>query len=322
MGQPPPPNGPQGPYPGQQPQGPPHGYGQQPPQGPPGQFPPQGMPPQGPPPGYGHGYGQQPPQGPPPGFGQQPPQGPPGQFPPPGMPPQGPPPGYGPPGAPRKRTGLIVGGAIGAVVLVAAIGGVVIALNSSSVYTAMPNDCAEAFDNGVLSPFFDGDVPSASGGFDPEDRSIGESFGTLSCSIESDGVYVEVAAELIDPDDPETQRDLDELFSGDMVNEELGESFPPGEITEREDYGVTSQVLWDFASIGTESLVMASVVEGGGDMLSASGSMGVGAFLTDNIAGTVAVAGAGGDREVQDLFNTVESVSGDVSRQLTRSAEK
>ncbi|MEV6262152.1 hypothetical protein AB0M42_15565 [Streptomyces sp. NPDC051784] len=117
-----------GPYGGQPPQGQPGPYGQQP--GPYGQQPgPYGQPPQGPPQGQpGYGYPQQAPQGVPPqqqppqpgyGYPQQP--GPYGQQPPtppyggpqgyPGMPPQ--------PGAPKKKTGLIIGAAVVALAVVA-----------------------------------------------------------------------------------------------------------------------------------------------------------------------------------------------------------
>ncbi|MEU9064446.1 hypothetical protein AB0D13_37840 [Streptomyces sp. NPDC048430] len=119
-----------GPYGGQPPQGQPGPYGQQP--GPYGQQPGPygGPPPQGPPHGQpGYGYPQQAPQGVPPQ--QQPPQGygypqgqqpgPYGQQPPappyggqqayPGMPPQ--------PGAPKKKTGLIIGAAVVALAVVA-----------------------------------------------------------------------------------------------------------------------------------------------------------------------------------------------------------
>ncbi|MGP3752436.1 hypothetical protein [Streptomyces sp. IBSNAI001] len=124
-----------GPYGGQPPQGQPGPYGQQP--GPYGQQPGPygGPPPQGPPQGQpqgqpGYGYPQQAPQGVPPQ--QQPPQGygypqgqqpgPYGQQPPtppyggqqayPGMPPQ-------PGGAPKKKTGLIIGAAVVALAVVA-----------------------------------------------------------------------------------------------------------------------------------------------------------------------------------------------------------
>ncbi|MFJ8868629.1 hypothetical protein ACIRD6_23035 [Streptomyces sp. NPDC102473] len=117
-----------GPYGGQPPQGQPGPYGQQP--GPYGQQPgPYGGPPPQPPQGQpGYGYPQQAPQGVPPqqqppqpgyGYPQQP--GPYGQQPPtppyggqqayPGMPPQ--------PGAPKKKTGLIIGAAVVALAVVA-----------------------------------------------------------------------------------------------------------------------------------------------------------------------------------------------------------
>ncbi|MFF2960780.1 hypothetical protein ACFVT1_18105 [Streptomyces sp. NPDC057963] len=132
-----------GPYGGQPPQGQPGPYGGQPPQGQPGPY--GGQPPQGQP----GPYGQQP--GP---YGGQPPQGQPGygypQQTPPGVPPQQPPqPGYGypqaqqpgpygqqpptppyggpqyggqppfPPAQPKKKTGLIIGGAVVALAVIA-----------------------------------------------------------------------------------------------------------------------------------------------------------------------------------------------------------
>jgi hypothetical protein len=105
--------------PGYAPQQPPPGYPpqQQPGYNPQGTYAPQvGYPPQGqPPPG---GYGQ-PGQQPPPGYG---PQGG-GGMPPGGYPPQG----TGQPA--KKSTGLIIGIVVAAVVLLAAIGGIIMVLN-------------------------------------------------------------------------------------------------------------------------------------------------------------------------------------------------
>ncbi|WP_405687941.1 hypothetical protein [Streptomyces sp. NBC_00057] len=141
-----------GPYGGQPPQGQPGPYGGQPPQGQPGPYGQQpgpygGQPPQGQPGPYGQQpgpYGGQPPQGPPqgqPGYGypQQAPQGvPPQQQPQPGYGyPQAQQPGpygqqpqapygqapYGtvpmPPVQPKKKTGLIIGGAVVALAVIA-----------------------------------------------------------------------------------------------------------------------------------------------------------------------------------------------------------
>ncbi|MEU9317058.1 hypothetical protein [Streptomyces sp. NPDC048295] len=122
-----PPQGQPGPYGGQPPQGQPGPYGQQP-QGQPGPYGQQpgpygGQPPQGQP---GYGYPQQAPQGvppqqqPQPGYGypqaQQP--GPYGQQPP--TPPYGGQAAYGmPPEAPKKKTGLIIGGVVVALAVIA-----------------------------------------------------------------------------------------------------------------------------------------------------------------------------------------------------------
>ncbi|MFC9246473.1 hypothetical protein ACFT7S_21520, partial [Streptomyces sp. NPDC057136] len=140
-----------GPYGGQQPQGQPGPYGQQP--GPYG-----GQPPQGPPQGQpGYGYPQQAPQGVPPQ--QQPPQGygypqgqqpgPYGQQPP--TPPYGGQPAYGgqmpmPPAAPKKKTGLIV---TGAVVALAVIAGGVYFLTSGG---ASNSDVADSTKGYKLTP--------------------------------------------------------------------------------------------------------------------------------------------------------------------------
>ena len=123
--------GPQGGYP---PQGPGGGY---PPQGQ-GGYPPQPQPTPGYPPQQG-AYNPQgtyapqggyPPQGAPGGYGQQPPPGGYGQ---PGqVPPQdgGYPPAGGP--APKKSPGLIIGIVVAAIVLLAAIGGIIMVLNRDS----------------------------------------------------------------------------------------------------------------------------------------------------------------------------------------------
>ena len=119
--------GPQGGYPPQgqggyppSPQQPPPGYPpQQPAYDPQGYTPPPGYPPQGQPGGYG-----QPGQQPPPGY---PPLG--GGMPPGGMPPAG---GYPPQGGvqpAKKSPGLIIGIVVAAVVLLAAIGGIIMVLN-------------------------------------------------------------------------------------------------------------------------------------------------------------------------------------------------
>ncbi|MFD7491686.1 hypothetical protein ACFV8T_04615 [Streptomyces sp. NPDC059832] len=120
-----PPQGQPGPYGGQPPQGQPGPYGQQP-QGQPGPYGQQpgpygGQPPQGQP---GYGYPQQAPQGvppqqqPQPGYGypqaQQP--GPYGQQPP--TPPYGGQPPF-PPAEPKKKTGLIIGGVVVALAVIA-----------------------------------------------------------------------------------------------------------------------------------------------------------------------------------------------------------
>jgi hypothetical protein len=109
-----PPQG-QGGYPPQQ--QPPPGYPPQPGYNPQGTYAPQGYPPQAQPAGY-----PQPGQQPPGGYGPQPGGMPPGGMPPGGIPPQGAQPG-------KKSPGLIIGIVVAAVVLLAAIGGIIMVLN-------------------------------------------------------------------------------------------------------------------------------------------------------------------------------------------------
>ena len=112
-----PPQG-QGGYPQQQP---PPGYPPQPGYNPQGTYAPQGgYPPQTQPAGYGP-PGQQPP----PGYGPQGAGMPPGGMPPGGFPPQEAPPA-------KKSPGLIIGIVVAAVVLLAAIGGIIMVLNRDS----------------------------------------------------------------------------------------------------------------------------------------------------------------------------------------------
>jgi hypothetical protein len=193
MSQNPPPWQPQGGYPprgnqppqGQPPQGPPHG---QPPQGPPpGGYPPAGYPP----PGY-----PQAPQGPPPGYAPTQPQGPygPGPYPQGGYDPragygqpggyqqrQG---GYGPqgpgggyPGAPgqpprKKSSALILGIVAGALVLLVALGGIVMALtrggdSDQPSSTITPGQAAPPTDQPSSDPSSEPTSPPSTAPTDP-----------------------------------------------------------------------------------------------------------------------------------------------------------
>ena len=172
-----------GPYGGQPPQGQPGPYGQQP--GPYG-----GQPPQGPPQGQpGYGYPQQAPQGVPP---QQPPQGygypqgqqpgPYGQQPP--TPPYGGQPAYGgqmpmPPAAPKKKTGLIVAGAVVALAVIA--GGVYFMTSGGG---ASNSDVADSTKGYKLTPAksvddykSDSSAQAPSGPLTGKDKSEAEALG-------------------------------------------------------------------------------------------------------------------------------------------------
>ncbi|MGW5879349.1 hypothetical protein ACWFMI_22650 [Nocardiopsis terrae] len=331
MGQPPPPYGPQDPFPGQPgrfpgqpgqpPQGPPPGYGQQgppSPQGPPGQHPQGGTPPQGPPPG-------QVPQGPFPGHPGQPQQG---------MPPQGPPPGQYPPGhgpqgpgagAPgRSRTGLIIGGAVGAVVL-AVIGGTLVYVNSGGDYLALPDDCSEVVGDDLLNDVFEGTVPSLDGEFTREDTDDEGLHGMLFCSGSANGVELGVHVQLYDREESDRESDMDRAFDVEGGGDNLmqDEEIPPGKVTEH-SFGTntrTVQILWNEPSIGDRSLVLGSVDPGNDTYMSQFG-MGVARQENAVLALTVDYSDTSSSPEVEEIYDRTEAALGAVAKQLPRVAER
>ncbi|WP_234305803.1 hypothetical protein [Nocardiopsis alba] len=312
MGQPPPPYDPQGHFPGPPgtppqgpgPQGPPPGYGQQPPQGPPPGYVPQGQPPQGPP---SPGYGQQPPQGPP------------------GFPPQQPPPGYGPQGPePKKKTGLIVGAAVGAVALIGVVGGIAIWASSGGEYVALPDDCATVFEGNSLQDTSAGVVTSFDGGFeegdDPDSDGV---YGELTCDGESGEVMVSFYVGLYDMAHPDTEEmmreELDEAF--DSQDRFDGQDMPQGEVSEIDlGFGEPQQILWDENSIGDQGTTFATLMPGGD--FTDGGTMAMSAFISGNVVSGVVVAEQGGDKSIEEVYAMAESAASDLERQISRVAEK
>lgn len=313
MGQPPPSQGPFPGDPGQPPQGPPPGYGQWPPQGPQ-----QGPPHSGPPPGYG----QQPPQGPP---GRFPPHGPPpgGGYPPQGPPPGGPyPPHQGPQGAPKKNVGLVVGAVIGAVVLVAAIGGVVIWASSDSEYVAITDDCDLVFEGNALHDSAVGPVPSFNGGFTEDDPAEDGSYGELSCEGESGDLMVSFSVELFDPNHPDTEEEMRELLEEEFdPSEEFGaEDIEPGEVGELDlGVGPGGQILWDENSIGERGMTVASIMDTG--EFGGAGGIAASVFLSGNAVGTVMIGTSTGGMDVEEIYATVEGSASDLASRIPRVAE-
>ncbi|GAA1097062.1 hypothetical protein [Nocardiopsis metallicus] len=309
MGQPQPPYGPQGPRP-------PHGpQGSQPPHGPQGPFP--GQP------------GQQP-QGPPPGFGQFPPQGPPGHFPPGQQPPGQQPPGFGPqgpgPGGPKKKTGLIIGGAIGAAVLLIIVG-TLVSVNSGRDYVSLPRDCAEVVGDNVLDDLFDGSPPRLDGTFqrDASDFDLfGASFhGALACAAGNDDVDLTLAALLIDRE--RSSWDVDRYFEEALEEfEDLTDGIVPrGEVVDR-DFGYggdDARGYWDTPSIGDRSMAV-GVDDGRGR--SYQSEFGVAIVQKNNAVIVVNVDYSGSSRtpDVEELYDTVTSVAGSVVKQIPRVAER
>ncbi|GAA1466596.1 hypothetical protein NE857_07715 [Nocardiopsis exhalans] len=198
---------------------------------------------------------------------------------------------------------------------------------SGTEYVSLPNLCDEAVDSSILAPFFEDGIPTLIGGFNEGTGSMDSSYGTLDCSVESSHVLVEINAELVDLEDPQTQRELEGIFDGTEFNEEFmdGQSLP-GEIHE-EDFGLdmTASYLWDQTKVGDQSVVLVMATDAGedfSDIPDASNSFAVGFFLTDNIAGSIVVNDSEGGRDVRELFNTVDSASGDLAKQLERVAVK
>ena len=260
------PHGPQqpGPYPGRPqggpPQGPPPGHGQQPPPGY-GQQPPQGPPPgygqQGPPPGYGQqhpGYGQQPPQGPPPG----------GPY---GGAPQGPPPpGYGqqpqPPGGSGGRKGLIIGGAVGGVViLIGALVGVAVFSGSTTYGTLAEDQCDSILSQEDFESFGDGESVHIDGEYE-EDSGPGDSH-MLECSVsygsaENYEHAVQVVVEIHEPGSTGFEDSLEDM-SDEL--QELESELEPGELGrpsgDSDMIDTPGEAMWEHSSLGDEGVVMA-----------------------------------------------------------------
>ncbi|WP_239646077.1 hypothetical protein [Nocardiopsis valliformis] len=304
MGQPPPPYGPQGPQPPYRPQGPYPGQPVQP-----------GQQPQGPPPGFG----QQPP-----GYGQQPPQGPPGHFPPgqqpPGFGPQGPGPG-GP-----KKTGLIIGGAIGAAVVLI-LGGTLVSVNAGREYVSLPDDCAAVIADDVLDDVFDGPSPRLEGqyerarrGFDDFDASLR---GVLACYAENDDVELAVFVILVDRE--RSDRDMDHYFEIAIEDEAglLDQDLPRGEIIDRGFALGNEQArgYWDEPSIGDRSLVFGADDGEDGRYMSEFGM----AVATKNnalVGLTVDYSGSSRPPDVDELYKIAEAATGSVVKQIPRVAER
>ncbi|GAA1466598.1 hypothetical protein NE857_07720 [Nocardiopsis exhalans] len=317
MGQPQPPYGPQGPQPPNGPQSP---FPGQP--GQPGQYGQQAQPP---------GYGQ---QTPPPGFGQQAPQGPPGQYPPQGppghFPPGQQPPGFGPqgpgPGGPKKKTGLIIGGAIGAAVLLIIVG-TLVSVNTGRDYVSLPRDCAEVVGDNVLDDLFDGSPPRLEGTFqrDASDFDLfGASFhGALACSAGNDDVDLTVAALLVDRE--RSSWDMERYF--EEAVEELDDltdgTVPRGEVVDHGFgyMGDGARGYWDTPSIGDRSIAV-GVDDGRGDRYLSE--FGVAYVEKNNAIIVVNVDYSGSSRppDVKELYDTVTSVAGAVVKQIPRVAER
>lgn len=294
MGQPPPQPGPQGPFPGRPghpPQGPPPGYGQQPPQGPPPGFAPQGPPP---------GYGQYPPQGPPPGYG-----------------PQGP----GGPEQPKKKTGLIIGGAIGAVVLIGGIAGIAV-WASGGEYVSMPDDCALVFEGNSLEDSDFGPLPSFDGGFDPDGGSSDGSYGEMWCEGESGDLMVSFHVELFDMEHPDTEEQLQELQEERFDPEGFGaDSTEPGVVEPLEsEYGIDQQILWEESSIGDRGMTVATRMDGGEH--GGIGSFGASMYLSGNMIGTLSLSTSDRDVDIETLFAAAQSGASDLQSRVSRVAEK
>lgn len=259
------PHGPQqpGPYPGRPqggPQQPPPGYGPQPPPG----YGPQ--PPQGPPPGYGQqpppGYG---PQGPPPGYGQQPPPG--GPY---GGAPQGPPPpGYGqqppPPGGTGGsggRKGLIIGGAIGGVViLVGAIVGIAVFSGSTTYGTLAEDQCdsilyEEDFESfgGGESVHIDGEYEEYAGSGDAHMLECSVGFG----SADNYEHAVQVIVEIHEAGSTGFEDSIEDM-SEEM--EDLESELEPGELGrpsgDSDMIDTPGEAMWEHSSLGDEGVAMA-----------------------------------------------------------------
>lgn len=298
------------PPPGQQPPPP------QPGQPHPGQYGPPGA-------GAPQQPGQQPPAGVPqpgmgPGGGQPPGQFPPGQFPPGG--PGGP--GGQPPG--RNRKPLLIGGAIGAaVLLIATIGVVVYMVAESRPYAAMPDHCDEIFSEDLFEEIADGESITVEGEYDDSEDTY--DYGYLSCSVvfgdEEDQSYdhsVGISMEIHEPESSDLEEQVEEMQE---MLEDLEAELPPGEpgTAENEELGLggEDEIMWERSSQGDDGVFVSFVPQDSGTpQVSSVGYLDVNAFVGVNVT------------TPEDSFDweetaaMTESLAGDVSRAISSAAER
>lgn len=302
---------------------------------PPGPYDPNQGPPV-PPPGrqpYPQPGQPQPGQYAPPGAGapQQPGQQPPAGVPHPGMGPGGQPPGQFPPGGPggqppgSNRKGLLIGGAIGAaVLLIAVIGGVVYMVADSRPYASVPEHCDEIFSEDIFGDVADGEDITIEGEYDGSEESY--DYGYLSCSVmfgsEEDQTYehsVGVYAEIHDPESRDFEDQLEEMQEH---LEDLEAELPPGEpdTVDNDDLGLGTdgeEVVWQQVSPGDLG-VLITVLASDSDspQSSTAGYVDANAFVSVN------VTTPGDFFDWEENAAVTESLIKDVSREFSRSAER
>ncbi|MBR8740384.1 hypothetical protein DSY14_01385 [Nocardiopsis sp. MG754419] len=216
-----------------------------------------------------------------------------------------------------------MGAAVGAVVLIAAIGGVVVWATSGGEYTALPDDCATVFEGNSLHDSEFGPLPSLDGGFTQNDSGTTGSHGELECEGQSGGLVVSVNVELVDLDHPDAEEELNGLVDevSETIDEFGAEGVEQGEVGDMDlGYGATSQVLWDESSVGERGMTVASIM--GAEEFGAAGGFASSVFVSGNVVAGVMVGSEGGEADIEQLFAVIESSAADLENRIPRVAEQ
>lgn len=238
------------------------------------------------------------------------------------MPPGGPAgPGGAPPGRPRK--GLLIGGAIGAAVLLIAMVGVVVYMVADSrAYASVPESCDEIFPEDIFTEVADDQSIDITGEYD--DSGDTHEYGNLSCSVLFDEAedsfehFVTIQGEIHEPESEEFEEQLEEMQE---VLEDLEAELPPGEPGTVDDalgldFG-EEEIVWQQISPG-DTGVLVSSPSSGSDVPQSSTAV----YRDINAFVAVTVSTPAGSFEWEETADMTESLVKDVSRAFSSAAER
>jgi len=239
------------------------------------------------------------------------------------VPPGGPAgPGGAPPGRPRK--GLLIGGAIGAAVLLIAMVGVVVYMVADSRgYASVPEFCDEIFPEDIFTEVADGQSIDISGEYD--DSGDVYEYGNLDCSVlfgeaeDSFEHFVMIQGEIHEPESEGFEEQLEEMQEG---LEDLESALPPGELGTVDDDELEAdfgeeEIVWQQISPGDTGALF-STPSSGSDVPQSS----IAVYQDINAFVVVTVSTPARSFEWEETADMTESLVKDVSRAFSSAAER